>query len=77
MNENNNPEMLFNANGNANTSVINIVQLSRAFEQAIYNTGLLNAIEQGNQVYIDGKYIAQSKNFKNEINRTNPKLAIR
>lgn len=77
MNEHNNPEMLFNGNNNANTSVINIDQLSRAFEQAIYNTGLLNAIEEGNQVYIDGKYIAQSKNFKNEINRTNPKLAIR
>ena len=28
-------------------------------------------------IYIDGKNIAQSKNFKSELNRTNPNLNIR
>lgn len=77
MNEHGNPEMLFNANNNGNTSVINVDQLSEAFERAIYNTGLLGAIEEGKVVYIDGRAIAQSKNFKNEINRTNPMLNIK
>lgn len=77
MNEYGNPEMLFNANNDGNTSVINIDQLSEAFERAIYNTGLLGAIEEGKVVYIDGRAIAQSRNFKNEINRTNPTLNIK
>ena len=77
MNEYGNPEMLYNPNNNSNTSVINVEQLSSAFERAIINTGLLNAIEEGRVVYIDGKYVAQSKNFKNELNRTNPNLNIR
>lgn len=77
MNEHGNPEMLFNANNSGNTSVINVDQLSEAFERAIYNTGLLGAIEEGKVVYIDGRAIAQSKNFKNEINRTNPMLNIK
>lgn len=77
MNEHGNPEMLFNANNSGNTSVINVDQLSEAFERAIYNTGLLGAIEEGKVVYIDGRAIAQSKNFKNEINRTNPTLNIK
>lgn len=77
MNEHGNPEMLFNANNNGNTSVINVDQLSEAFERAIYNTGLLGAIEEGKVVYIDGRAIAQSRNFKNELNRTNPTLNIK
>ena len=77
MNEHGNPEMLFNANNSGNTSVINVDQLSEAFERAIYNTGLLGAIEEGKVVYIDGRAIAQSRNFKNEINRTNPTLNIK
>lgn len=77
MNEYGNPEMLFNANNSGNTSVINVDQLSEAFERAIYNTGLLGAIEEGKVVYIDGRAIAQSRNFKNELNRTNPTLNIK
>lgn len=77
MNEYGNPEMLYNANNSGNTSVINVEQLSEAFERAIMNTGLLGAIEEGRVVYIDGKYVAQSKNFKNELNRTNPMLNIK
>lgn len=77
MNEYGNPEMLYNSNNNANTSVINQAQLSLAFEQAIYNTGLLEAIEKAGIIQIDGRMIAQSKNFKAEINRTNPNLNIR
>ena len=77
MNERGNPEMLYNPNNNGDTSVINTDQLSLAFERAIYNTGILNAIEESGQLYIDGKYIAQSKSFKSELNRTNPKLSIK
>lgn len=77
MNEKGNPEMLYNANNNSNTSVINIDQLAGAFERAIINTGLLNAIEESGYVYLDGKVIAQSKSFKNELNRTNPKLSLK
>lgn len=77
MNEYGNPEMLFNSNNSGNTSVINVDQLSEAFERAIYNTGLLGAIEDGKVVYIDGKAIAQSRSFKNELNRTNPMLNIK
>lgn len=77
MNEYGNPEMLYNANGSNNTSVINQAQLSLAFEQAIYNTGLLDAIAKAGIINIDGRAIAQSATFKNEINRTNPGLNIR
>lgn len=77
MNEKGNPEMLYNPYNNGNTSVINIEQLASAFERAIINTGLLSAIEDGRVVYIDGKYVAQSRNFKNELNRTNPNLNIK
>jgi len=78
MNEYGNPEMLYNANNNSNnTAVINQAQLSLAFEQAIYNTGLLDAIAKAGNINIDGRAIAQSTNFKNEINRTNPNLNIR
>lgn len=77
MNEYGTPEMLFNSNGNSNTAVITQAQLAQAFEQAIYNTGLLDTISEGKTVYIDGKSIAQSKSFKNEINRTNPNLGLK
>lgn len=76
MNEYGNPEMLYNANGNS-TAVITQEQLARAFENAIFNTGLLEAISDSKNIYIDGKNIAQSKNFKSELNRTNPNLNIR
>lgn len=76
MNEYGNPEMLYNANGNS-TAVITQDQLARAFENAIFNTGLLEAITDSKNIYIDGKNIAQSKNFKSELNRTNPNLNIR
>lgn len=76
MNEYGNPEMLYNANGNS-TAVITQEQLARAFENAIFNTGLLDAISDAKNIYIDGKNIAQSKNFKSELNRTNPNLNIR
>lgn len=76
MNEYGNPEMLYNANGNS-TAVITQDQLARAFENAIFNTGLLDAITDSKNIYIDGKNIAQSKNFKSELNRTNPNLNIK
>ena len=76
MNEYGNPEMLYSANGNS-TAVITQEQLARAFENAIFNTGLLDAITDSKNIYIDGKNIAQSKNFKSELNRTNPNLNIR
>lgn len=76
MNEYGNPEMLYNANGGG-TSVITQEQLAEAFQQAIFNTGLLDAIGENKGVYIDGKYIAQSQNFKKELNRTNPGLNIK
>lgn len=77
MNEYGIPEMLYNSNNSGNTSVINQAQLSLAFEQAIYNTGLLDTIANAGNISIDGRAIAQSKNFKNELNRTNPKLNLR
>ena len=77
MNEYGNPEMLFNANNSGNTSVINVEQLSEAFERAIYNSGIITSLEEGKYIYIDGKYVAQSRNFKNELNRTNPNLNIK
>ena len=63
MNEYGNPEMLYSANGSS-TAVITQEQLARAFENAIFNTGLLDAITDSKNIYIDGKNIAQSKNFK-------------
>lgn len=78
MNEYGVPEMLYNANNSGNnTSVINQAQLSLAFENAIYNTGLLDAIENAGIIRIDGRDIAQSRNFKDELNRTNPNLRLR
>ena len=76
MNEYGNPEMLYNSNGNS-TAVITQDQLARAFENAIFNTGLLDSISESKNIYIDGKYVAQSKNFKTELNRTNPSLNIK
>ena len=76
MNEYGNPEMLYNSNGSS-TAVITQSQLISAFEQAIFNTGLLEAIEDDKNIYIDGKYVAQSGNFKRELNRTNPNLNIK
>lgn len=76
MNEYGNPEMLYNSN-NGSTAVITQDQLAMAFQEAIFNTGLLDAISETKGVYIDGKYIAQSKNFKQELNRTNPGLNIK
>lgn len=77
MNEYGNAEMLYSANSGGNTSVITQEQLTNAFENAIFNTGLLQAIQESGSVYLDGKEIAQSNRFKNEINRTNPNLNIR
>ena len=77
MNEYGNPEMLYNANNSGNTAVITQQQLSMAFEQAIYNTGLLDTIAKAGVIQLDGRAIAQSTTFKNEINRTNPSLNIR
>ncbi len=77
MNEYGNAEMLYNSNNSGDTSVINQAQLSLAFEQAIYNTGLLEAIEKAGIIEIDGRDIAQSNNFKRELNRTNPSLKLR
>ena len=77
MNEYGNAEMLYNSNNSGDTSVINQAQLSLAFEQAIYNTGLLDLIEKAGIINIDGRDIAQSSNFKRELNRTNPGLNLR
>ena len=77
MNEYGVPEMLYNANNSGNTAVITQDQLARAFEQAIYNTGILDIIQSSGNLYLDGKEIAQSQRFKNELNRTNPSLNIR
>ena len=72
MNEYGVPEMLYNSNNNSNnTSVINQAQLSLAFENAIYNTGLLDVIQQAGVVTIDGKDIASSQRFVAEMNRRN------
>lgn len=76
----------FGANGSPFTSssqlsaqnyTSNETQMAKAFEQAIYNTGLLDTIESAGNISIDGRDIAQSQNFKREINRTNPNLGIR
>lgn len=77
MNEYGKPEMLFNSRNTGNTSVINQAQLGEAFTQAILNSGLIEAIRESGNLYLDGKEVAQSKSFKREINRTNPQLNIR
>lgn len=77
MNEFGNPEMLFNSRNSGNTSVINQAQLGEAFTQAIINSGLLTAVENSGSITLDGKDIAQSRRFKAEMNRTNPKLNLR
>lgn len=72
MNEHGVPEMLYNANNSSNnTSVINQAQLSQAFETAIYNTGLIPAIQSAGVVSIDGRDIASSSRFIAEMNRRN------
>jgi len=72
MNEHGVPEMLYNANNSSNnTSVINQAQLSQAFETAIYNTGLIPAIQSAGVVSIDGRDIASSSRFIQEMNRRN------
>ncbi len=72
MNEYGVPEMLYNANNSSNnTSVINQAQLSQAFENAIYNTGLISTIQSAGVVSIDGRDIASSTRFINEMNRRN------
>lgn len=77
MNENGVAEMLYNSGNSNGTNVITQGQLSQAFANAIYQTGLLEAIQQGMVVNIDGREVASSKTFKREINRTNPSLNLR
>jgi phage-related protein len=78
MNEHGQPEMLYNGNNSGNnTSVINRAQLSEAFTEAIYNSGILDAIMNAGVINIDGREIASSKSFKRELNRTNPNLNLR
>lgn len=77
MNEYGKPEMLFNQGGSNSTSVITQSQLSQAFIQAIYQTNLLEVIKESGQFVLDGRMIAQSSSFKNEINRTNPNLNLK
>lgn len=86
MNERGIPEALVNTGGNQ-TNVINIDQLSegmrRGFVQAIYDTGLITAIQQqGNQtLMVDkdvlGRSVANSNGFINEVNRKNANLKLR
>lgn len=85
MNENGVPEALVNTGG-SQTNVINIDQLSegmrRGFVQAIYDTGLLNAMQQGSStIVVDkdvlGRTVAESAGFRNEVNRRNVSLNLR
>lgn len=85
MNENGIPEALVNTGGNQ-TNVINIDQLSegmrRGFVQAIYDTGLLTAMQQGSStIMVDkdvlGRTVAESAGFRNEVNRRNVSLNLR
>ena len=85
MNENGRPEALVNTGG-SETNVINIDQLTegmrRGFVQAIYDTGLLNAMQQGSStIVVDkdvlGRTVAESAGFRNEVNRRNSSLNLR
>ena len=85
MNENGRPEALVNTGG-SETNVINIDQLTegmrRGFVQAIYDTGLLNAMQQGSStIVVDkdvlGRTVAESAGFRNEVNRRNVSLNLR
>ena len=85
MNENGVPEALVNTGG-SQTNVINIDQLSegmrRGFVQAIYDTGLLTAMQQGSStIMVDkdvlGRTVAESAGFRNEVNRRNVSLNLR
>ena len=79
------PEALVNTGG-SQTNVINIDQISegmrRGFVQAIYDTGLLNAMQQGSStIVVDkdvlGRTVAESAGFRNEVNRRNVSLNLR
>lgn len=79
------PEALVNTGG-SQTNVINIDQLSegmrRGFVQAIYDTGMLTAMQQGSStIVVDkdvlGRTVAESAGFRNEVNRRNVSLNLR
>lgn len=79
------PEAFVNTGG-AQTNVINIDQLSegmrRGFVQAIYDTGMLTAMQQGSStIVVDkdvlGRTVAESAGFRNEVNRRNVSLNLR
>lgn len=73
-------ELLTNMGG-GNTGVTNVEQFENAMTRAIISSGLLQAVEDSGNIYMDseivGKKIGQSRSLRNQLNRTNPSLKLR
>lgn len=67
--------------GNGNTGVANVEQIEEAMINAIYRSGLIQAVEESGDLYIDsekvGRKIGQTKSIRQQLNRTNPKLGLK
>lgn len=73
-------ELLTNMGG-GNTGITNVEQFETAMTRAIISSGLLQAVEESANIYLDnekvGGKIGQSISLRRQINRTNPNLKLR
>lgn len=73
-------ELLTNMGG-GNTGVTNVEQFEQAMTRSIISSGLLEAVLESGNIYIDsekvGRKVGQTKAIRNQLNRTNPNLKLR
>ena len=73
-------ELLTNMGG-GNTGVTNVEQFEQAMTRSIVSSGLLEAVLESGNIYIDsekvGRKVGQTKAIRNQLNRTNPNLKLR
>lgn len=73
-------ELLTNMGG-GNTGVTNVEQFEQAMTRSIISSGLLEAVLESGNIYIDsekvGRQVGKTKSLRNQLNRTNPNLKLR
>lgn len=67
--------------GSGQTGVMNIAQFTEAVVNGITQSGVIDAIKEGGNIYLDnervGAKVGSSKGLKQSLNRTNPLLGLK
>jgi hypothetical protein len=67
--------------GSGQTGVMNIAQFTEAVVNGIAQSGIVDAIKEGGNIYLDnervGMKVGSSKGLKQALNRTNPALGLK